>query len=64
MPIYEYRCQDCTHEFEHLVFGTDAIEPVCPRCARRNVKRLVSAVSFLSTAGIGTCAAGPVRGPG
>lgn len=30
MPIYEYRCDDCGHEFEALV-RTDAL-PQCPEC--------------------------------
>ena len=31
MPLYEYRCEKCTHVFERLVFHED--DPVgCPRC--------------------------------
>ena len=36
MPIFEYICQECQHEFETLVFGRDKAE--CIR-ARRNGKK-------------------------
>ena len=32
MPIYEYRCESCSHEFEvRRKFGEDSGAP-CPRC--------------------------------
>ena len=30
MPIYEYACQSCGHEFELLIRGGEA--PHCPEC--------------------------------
>lgn len=30
MPIYEYHCPRCGHDFEKLVFGSAAVE--CPEC--------------------------------
>jgi putative FmdB family regulatory protein len=30
MPIFEYICQQCDHEFEALVFGEQQAE--CPKC--------------------------------
>ncbi len=30
MPIFEYVCQECQHEFEALVFGRDKAK--CPKC--------------------------------
>jgi putative FmdB family regulatory protein len=30
MPIFEYVCQQCQHEFETLVFGSDKAK--CPKC--------------------------------
>ena len=33
MPIYEYRCEDCEHQFEILQrIGEGAEGLVCPRC--------------------------------
>ena len=31
MPIYEYACRSCGHEFETLVRGSEA--PSCAQCA-------------------------------
>jgi len=30
MPIYDYQCQGCGHQFETLVRG--GVTPACPRC--------------------------------
>ena len=30
MPLYEYSCKKCDHEFEALVFNGEAVE--CPQC--------------------------------
>ncbi|MBT8357940.1 MAG: zinc ribbon domain-containing protein, partial [Deltaproteobacteria bacterium] len=27
MPIYEYHCENCSHDFEYLVFGSE--KPGC-----------------------------------
>jgi putative FmdB family regulatory protein len=40
MPIYEYRCRACAHEFEALVRSGDT--PGCPRCAATDLERLLS----------------------
>lgn len=40
MPIYEYSCEACGHEFETLVRGES--EPECPSCQSRDLKRLLS----------------------
>jgi putative FmdB family regulatory protein len=46
MPIYEYRCKDCGHDFtiiesldEHEVGKT-----TCPKCQSVRVERVISAV--------------------
>jgi putative FmdB family regulatory protein len=40
MPIFEYSCRACGHEFEMLVLkGTT---PSCPKCATADLERLVS----------------------
>jgi putative FmdB family regulatory protein len=46
MPIYEYQCDQCGHEFESLVFGCEA--PVCPTCESHQVTRLMSCCGFVS----------------
>ena len=40
MPIYEYGCQKCGHEFEELVFGS--ANPACPKCGSNDVEKLMS----------------------
>ena len=42
MPIYEYKCSRCGHEFEELVFSRDETPP-CPDCGSKDVERLMSA---------------------
>ncbi len=40
MPIYEYRCRQCQHQFEQLVLhGT---VPTCPACNAVDLDRLIS----------------------
>jgi putative FmdB family regulatory protein len=70
MPIYEYACKECQHEFEALVYGSQKAE--CPKCASKQLapKLSVFAVSAprtsakspSATGGCGTC--GDPRGPG
>lgn len=41
MPIYEYRCLGCGHQFELLILK--ASTPVaCPSCATDSVERMLS----------------------
>jgi putative FmdB family regulatory protein len=37
MPLYDYACKKCEHEFEALVFPGD--EPECPECRSRQLER-------------------------
>ena len=40
MPIYEYSCKGCGHEFETLVLpGT---VPACPSCNGQELEKLIS----------------------
>jgi len=47
MPIYEYRCKGCGHEFEQLIRTGDAA--ACPACNGQDLERLLS-LSSVSTA--------------
>ena len=40
MPIYEYVCRKCRHEFEVLVRGNE--QPECPQCGDRRLDKLLS----------------------
>ncbi len=37
MPIFQYRCERCGHEFEMLVFGSQKVS--CPACESEDVKK-------------------------
>lgn len=57
MPIFEYRCQACHHEFERLVRPGDT--PSCPTCAATTLEKLLSspAIKSESTHGLALRAA-------
>jgi putative FmdB family regulatory protein len=40
MPIYEYQCKKCEHQFEALVRKSDV--PACPSCGATHLERLLS----------------------
>jgi putative FmdB family regulatory protein len=72
MPIFEYVCQQCHHEFEAIVLGTQ--KAACPKCeskrlsqqlssfAVRGEKSHESAASASPSGACGSC--GDPRGPG
>lgn len=46
MPIYEFKCSSCGHQFEELILGRlDMSEVSCPKCSKKNVERLLSVFS-------------------
>ena len=72
MPIFEYVCEACDHEFEALVYGSQ--KAACPKC---HGKKLVPQLSVFAVAsksassgasegaGSGPCGScGDARGPG
>jgi putative FmdB family regulatory protein len=50
MPIYEYQCCGCGHQFEFLVLPASPA-PECPKCSDHELTKLISlcAVSSEST---------------
>ncbi|MFZ1746699.1 MAG: zinc ribbon domain-containing protein [Nitrospirales bacterium] len=69
MPIFAYRCQECSHQFEMLVHGSTI--PECPECqANRLEKQLTgfavggtgSGMNIVDQGSCGSC--GDPRGPG
>jgi putative FmdB family regulatory protein len=51
MPIYEYLCRGCGHEFEREQRITDKPVRSCPKCKARKVQRLISQTSFVLKGG-------------
>jgi putative FmdB family regulatory protein len=44
MPLFDFACKGCGHEFEALVRPPS--EPACPACGSTNLERLLSGFSF------------------
>jgi putative FmdB family regulatory protein len=47
MPLYEYQCRACKHEFEALVRTQDPA-PACPSCKSGDLEKLLTAASMSS----------------
>lgn len=74
MPIYEYQCQKCRNNFEHLAksmsHSDDAV--ACPACGSRKTSRKFSVFAVSGGGGAasasathqhsGTCGCGKPRG--
>ena len=68
MPIYEYMCSACGHEFEALLYGSE--RAACPKCASDELEKRFSAFAAhgesrsetLPPGACGSC--GDPRGPG
>lgn len=41
MPIYEFQCQNCSHEFEQILPFSAQSTPACPKCSSNHVERRV-----------------------
>jgi putative FmdB family regulatory protein len=74
MPIYEYRCADCSHRFEILQrMGENGDGLACPECGARKVEKQLSTFaaatassssSFDTGGEMGSCGGGSCGGPG
>lgn len=71
MPIFEYVCKQCDHEFEALVYGNQKAE--CPKCHGKKLAPQLSvfavsakgSASGSASAAEGACGScGDPRGPG
>jgi putative FmdB family regulatory protein len=46
MPVYEYECGACAHQFEEWQKITDKPVRTCPKCKAKKVERLISQTAF------------------
>lgn len=46
MPIYEYECNGCGHQFELIQKLSDPLRRKCPSCLKNRARRVVSAPGF------------------
>jgi len=58
MPIFEYVCKECEHEFEALVYGKQKAE--CPKC---HSQALAPQLSVFAVAAKGSTSAGFAAAP-
>jgi putative FmdB family regulatory protein len=61
MPIFEYQCHECNKSFEKIVFKGDEDDIICPVCESPDIKKKMSAASFISSS-IGSCASDSPKG--
>jgi putative FmdB family regulatory protein len=69
MPLFEYACKECDHEFEALVRNSET--PQCPSCHGTELQRRLSVFAAhtngasVNSAPVGACGScGDPRGPG
>ena len=64
MPLYEYSCPACGHQFEELVRAADADKVACPKCKTRKTRRNLSTfgVSMAPSRSGGSAPAGNCSG--
>ena len=46
MPIYEYACKACGHQFDVLQKVSDPVLTDCPACGQAELRKLISAPVF------------------
>ncbi len=65
MPWYDYRCDDCSHEFEASRPIAQRDEADCPKCKSRKTTRLIRTLGFFAggsrSGGSGSSSCGPTR---
>ena len=46
MPIYEYQCQSCGHQFDVIQKVSDEKLTICPKCNEKKLKNLLPLAGF------------------
>jgi len=49
MPIFEYRCEECGHKFEAILFGEQ--RPECPQCHTAKLEKQLSTFAVTKSSG-------------
>jgi putative FmdB family regulatory protein len=58
MPIFEYRCQNCSEEFEKIILGEEK-DVECPECGSDETRKLLSAFAVQSGGNMAVSEQGP-----
>jgi len=61
MPIFEYVCKECNHEFEAIVYGSQKAN--CPKCHGKKLTTQLSVFAVLSKGASSTGSEGGSVGP-
>lgn len=63
MPLYEYKCRRCEHDFEIRISSERAHEVSCPNCRSNEVDKLLGLPSTIRSESAPSCRAdGPSCG--
>jgi putative FmdB family regulatory protein len=55
MPLYEYHCDECQHEFEKMLrFSESNTLPACPQCNSAQTRKKISAVAAIGVGDSGS----------
>jgi putative FmdB family regulatory protein len=57
MPIFEFACRDCGHEFETLTRAS--VQPECPRCHSIQLEKKLSVFATATSGAAPAFAEGP-----
>ena len=49
MPIFEYVCKECQHQFEALVYGSE--KAACPKCESKKLEPKLSVFAVAAKGG-------------
>ena len=60
MPLYEFRCPECSTRFEELVFSSNGEKVICPECGNQEPVREMS--TFASCGDSNSFSSGPSCG--
>jgi putative FmdB family regulatory protein len=58
MPIFEYVCKECQHQFEALVYGQQ--KAACPKCESKRLEPKLSVFAVSAKAGSSSTPSGPM----
>lgn len=42
MPLFEFKCRECGHEFESLVTTRTVADVRCPQCENKSLERVIA----------------------
>jgi putative FmdB family regulatory protein len=63
MPIYEFKCNECTKKFETILSSNAKISEVtCPKCQSKNIIKTISASSYRLASTSSSIPAGALSG--